>query len=91
MGYLKPLTLLAGMAVLISGGASTPSRADTGVARAVVTKGSFIVGIWGGRGTLIFDGQRYPLVISGMSFGATIGLSTADLRVAMSGATVRLR
>lgn len=80
MGFLKPLTLLAVMGALIFGGTSTPSRADTGVVRAVVTKGGFIVGIGGGRGTLIFHGHSYPLVISGMSFGATIGLSTADLR-----------
>jgi hypothetical protein len=60
--------------------ASTPSRADSGLVSAVVTKGGFIVGIGGGRGTLIFHGHSYPLIIGGMSFGATIGLSTAYLR-----------
>jgi hypothetical protein len=80
MGYLKPLTLLASVALLIFGVTSTPSRADTGLVSAVVTKGGFIVGIGGGRGTLIFHGHSYPLVIGGMSFGATIGLSTAHLR-----------
>jgi hypothetical protein len=39
-----------------------------------------IVGFGGGRGTLILHGRTYPLVIGGMSFGATIGLSTAHLR-----------
>jgi hypothetical protein len=80
MGYLKPLTLLASVALLIFGVTSTPSRADTGLVSAVVTKGGFIVGFGGGRGTLIFHGHSYPLVIGGMSFGATIGLSTAHLR-----------
>jgi len=61
-------------------GTSTPSRADTGLVRAVVTKGGFIVGFGGGRGTLILHSHSYPLIISGMSFGATIGLSTVDLR-----------
>lgn len=60
--------------------ASTPSRADSGLVSAVVTKGGFIVGVGGGRGTLIFHGHSYPLIIGGMSFGATIGLSTAYLR-----------
>jgi hypothetical protein len=80
MGYLKPLTLLVSVALLIFGGTSTPSRADTGIVSAVVTKGGFIVGFGAGRGTLILHGHSYPLVIGGMSFGATIGLSTAHLR-----------
>jgi hypothetical protein len=80
MGYLKPLTLSASVALLIFGATSTPSRAGTGLVSAVVTKGGFIVGIGGGRGKLIFHGHSYPLVIGGMSFGATIGLSTARLR-----------
>ena len=80
MGYLKPLTLLVSVALLIFGATSTPSRADTGIVSAVVTKGGFIVGFGAGRGTLILHGHSYPLVIGGMSFGATIGLSTAHLR-----------
>jgi hypothetical protein len=68
------------LALLAIGVMSTPSRADTGLVSAVVTKGGFIVGVGGGRGTLIFHGHSYPLIFSGMSFGATIGLSTAYLR-----------
>jgi hypothetical protein len=79
MGYLRPLTLLAAVALLIFGGTLRPSRADTGVVRATVTKAGFIVGVGGGRGTLGFHGHSYPLAFSGMSFGATIGLSSADL------------
>ncbi len=66
-------------ALLATVGAFTPSRADTGVVRAVVTKGAFVFGVGGGRGTLGFHGHNYPLIFSGMSFG-TIGLSRADLR-----------
>jgi hypothetical protein len=55
-------------------------RADTGYVRAVVTKGGFIIGVGGGTGTLVFHRRSYPLQISGMSFGATIGASTTDLR-----------
>src|ERR1700724_4487614 len=95
MGDIRPLTpegrILANrlvsttmrlivLTLLVIAATSTPSRADTGLVSAVVTKGGFIVGGGGGRGTLVFHGHSYPLVIGGMSFGATIGLSTADLR-----------
>ena len=66
--------------VLAMAGSLPPARADTRIVRAVVTKGGFIVGVGGGTGTLLFHGRRYPLSISGMSFGATIGASTNDLR-----------
>jgi hypothetical protein len=61
-------------------GSATPSRADTAYVRAVVTKGGFIIGVGGGTGTLVFRGHHYPLEVSGVSFGATIGASTSDLR-----------
>ena len=95
MGDIRPLTsegrILANrlvstamrlvvLTLLITGATSTPSRADNGLVNAVVTKGGFVVGVAGGRGTLIFHGHSYPLIIGGMSFGATIGLSTAYLR-----------
>ena len=74
------MRIAAALAVLAIAGLSTPARADTGIVRAVITRGGFIIGIGGGSGTLIFRGHHYPLAISGMSFGATIGLSTTDLR-----------
>jgi len=73
-------TRIAALAVVAIVSISTPSRAETGIVRAVVTRGGFIVGVGGGSGTLIFRGRSYPLAISGMSFGATIGVSTTDLR-----------
>ena len=68
------------LALLITVGASARSLADTAVVRAVVTKAGLIVGLGGGRGTLIFHGQSYPLIFSGISLGATIGISTANLK-----------
>ena len=68
------------LALLAAGVGISPSIADTGLIRAVVTKGGFIIGVGGGTGTLVFRGRHYPLQISGMSFGATIGASTTDLR-----------
>ncbi|TMJ52391.1 MAG: hypothetical protein E6G85_11940 [Alphaproteobacteria bacterium] len=67
------------LALLIVTATATPVRADSGIVQAVVTKGGFIVGVGGGRGTLIFHDRSYPLVFGGMGLGATIGLSTAKL------------
>jgi hypothetical protein len=50
-----------------------------GTVRIEVVKAGFIVGVGGGRGTLVFQGRRYPLSVGGLSFGATIGASKADL------------
>ena len=58
---------------------STASQAETGSVRVVFTKGGFIIGVGGGRGILTFRGHHYPFVVSGMSFGATIGASTSHL------------
>jgi len=42
-------------------------------------KAGFIVGGSGGKGTLTFGGKSYPLDIGGVSLGATIGFSKAEL------------
>jgi len=57
----------------------TPSRADPGFVRAVISRGSFLVGVTGGHGKLTFHGRNYPLTITGLSFGASIGASTVVL------------
>lgn len=44
-----------------------------------VFKAGFIVGGSGGRGTLIYKGKGYPVSIGGISLGATIGVSHAEL------------
>jgi hypothetical protein len=42
-------------------------------------KAGFIVGGSGGNGTLKFKGKQYPVSIGGVSLGATIGASKAEL------------
>jgi hypothetical protein len=42
-------------------------------------KAGFVVGVSGGSGLLHFNGHHYPLSIAGVSLGATIGASRADL------------
>jgi len=58
---------------------STPSQAETGTIRVVFTRGGFIIGVGGGQGVLTFRGRQYPFSVSGMSIGATIGASTAEM------------
>ena len=76
---LRALVCAAVLALVGVAGLSTASQAETGAVRVVFTKGGFIVGVGGGRGVLTFRGNHYPFVVSGMSFGATIGASTIDL------------
>ncbi len=44
-----------------------------------IYKAGFIVGISGGRGLLYFQDRGYPVSIAGVSLGATIGVSKAEL------------
>jgi len=44
-----------------------------------IFKAGFIVGISGGSGLLHFQGRGYPVSIGGVSLGATIGASKAEL------------
>jgi hypothetical protein len=70
---------VAALAVALTAGLSTPSKAETGTLRVEIVKGGFIVGVGGGNGVLAFKGRRYPFSVSGLSFGATIGASKTDL------------
>jgi hypothetical protein len=58
---------------------TSPSWAETGTVRFEIAKAGFIIGVGGGSGTLVFKGRRYPLSVGGLSVGATIGASKADL------------
>ncbi len=44
-----------------------------------IFKAGFIIGVSGGSGLLTFQGKGYPLSIGGVSLGATIGASKAEL------------
>jgi hypothetical protein len=76
---LSTLICMAALGLLGAVSLSTPSRAETGSVRVVFTKGGFIIGVGGGNGVLSFRGHHYPFVVSGMSFGATIGASTTEM------------
>jgi hypothetical protein len=71
--------LVALAAMAFAPQAMPPALAATGTVHIEIAKAGFIVGIGGGRGTLTFNGRRYPLSVGGLSLGATIGASKADL------------
>ena len=53
--------------------------AANGTIQFEIYKAGFIVGGSGGKGTLNFGGKSYPLDIGGISLGATIGVTKAEL------------
>jgi hypothetical protein len=59
--------------------ASLAAAAPSGTVELTLYKAGFIVGGSGGNGTLTFKGKKYPVSIGGVSLGATIGASKAEL------------
>lgn len=59
--------------------ADLASAAPAGTIEITLYKAGFIVGGAGGSGTLKFKGKKYPVSIGGVSLGATIGVSKAEL------------
>ena len=58
---------------------SPGAQAANGTVQLELYKAGFIVGGSGGKGTLKLAGKSYPLEIGGVSLGATIGFSKAEL------------
>jgi hypothetical protein len=58
---------------------AAPAWAKTGSVRIQIFKAGFVVGVSGGNGSLSIGGKTYPLNIGGVSLGATIGASKAEL------------
>ena len=70
------LLFLTGL--LFSAGTIAEEKADATIEITLV-KAGLIVGGSGGSGTLHYKGKAYPLSIGGVSLGATIGVTQADL------------
>ena len=73
---------VAATAALILLGGSTAALAQPKPDATIefdIFKAGFIVGGSGGSGKLIYKGKTYPLSIGGVSLGATIGVSKAEL------------
>ena len=71
--------LIVSGAALATGALLTPAEAATGSVSLNIVSAGFIFGMSGGSGLLTFQGAQYPLTIGGISAGATIGASGADL------------
>jgi hypothetical protein len=71
--------LIVSGAALATGALISPAEAATGSVSLNIVSAGFIFGMTGGSGFLTFQGFQYPLTIGGISAGATIGASGADL------------
>ena len=56
------------------------ARADSGTISMKLLKAAFVIGGSGGKGTLVFQGESYPLRIGGLSAGWQITLSAVNLQ-----------
>ena len=73
---------VAAAAALVLLGSSTTALAQPKPNATIafdIFKAGFIVGGSGGSGVLTYQGKTYPLNIGGVSLGATIGVTKADL------------
>jgi hypothetical protein len=70
---------IAAIIPLLIADAATPALAETGLLRAVITRGGLFLGVAGGHGKLTFRGHDYPLTVTGLSVGAVVGASTIIL------------
>lgn len=79
--FARTFTSAAASLTLAMGGvlfASQASAAD-GTIELEIYKAGLVVGASGGSGKLKFQGKEYPVRIGGVSLGATIGASKAEL------------
>ena len=78
--HIRAPRVLAALVALAAIAATAPAGAQPAAQiQLQIFKAGFVVGVSGGDGVLHFQGQSYPLVIGGVSLGATIGVARADL------------
>ena len=76
------VSLLVGilmLAITMVGSHSTAQGAPARIEMKIV-KVAGIIGLQGGRGTLYFDGQTYPLRLGGLSLGVGFALAAYDMK-----------
>ncbi len=79
MNNITRRSLIVSGAALATGAILSPAEAATGSIAIKIVSAGFIIGGAGGNGVLTFMGRHYPLSIGGISAGAIIGISEADL------------
>jgi hypothetical protein len=70
---------LIGLAALAGASLSSAAQADGGTIRINVVKAGWIIGGYGGSGTLTFHGRQYRLAIGGIDYGFVFGASQTYL------------
>jgi hypothetical protein len=75
---LKKLSVMILTAAMLLSSTLAATAQDARIKMQIV-KAGLVVGVGGGSGTLFFRGRNYPLSIGGLSVGATIGGSVANL------------
>jgi lipid-binding SYLF domain-containing protein len=73
---LATLVFAAGAMLLVN---TASAQAASGTINFTLYKAGFIVGGSGGNGTMTVKGKKYPISVGGVSLGATIGVSKAEL------------
>jgi hypothetical protein len=75
---LRAVLSFAAAPVIATAAGASAAMAASGRIEFRIARAGLIFGVGGGTGTLLYKGQRFPLRIGGVSFGATIGVSSAD-------------
>jgi lipid-binding SYLF domain-containing protein len=71
--------VLAAITILVASLTASAADAPDGTIALEIYKAGFIIGGSGGSGTLTYKGTAHPIEIAGVSLGATIGVSKAEL------------
>ncbi len=79
MNQILRSALLTASLALAGVATTSAAMADTARLNFTIYKAGFIVGVSGGKGTVTFHGKTYPIKIGGVSLGATIGASKAQM------------
>jgi hypothetical protein len=79
MNKILRSALLTASLVLAGVATTSAALADTARINFNIYKAGFIVGVSGGKGAVTFHGRTYPIKIGGVSLGATIGASKAQM------------
>ena len=81
MNKRRGVTIAGACAIVLAGLLSgTPeAKAGSGTIQMEIVKAAFIIGASGGKGTLTYGGQTYPLSIGGLSAGWQLALSKASM------------
>ena len=74
-----PLALFALCFIGLTAAAVPEASAQSARIDMKIISGGLVIGATGGKGTLYFEGNAYPVRIGGLSIGFTLGIKAADV------------